>query len=421
MPKKRNSLIFIFICMTSLIWAQPTQEKLEKRKAQILQEILEKERMLQEVKSQEKSVSHQLELQTEKIKLKENLISTTEKQTKLLSNDMYINQMNINRLKKELEVLKEDYAKMIVKSYKSRSEQSRAMFLLSSENFLQAYKRAQYMKQYASYRKTQGDEIQTKSTQLVQYNDKINVQKTEKQKLIAENEKERLILQKEKQEQQEIAKTIKKSKNQIAAEIRKKQQESKQIDKQIDKLIREAIAAANRKAAAAAAKANPKTTTPAKTRETESATKIVLTAEGKIVADNFKANKGRLPWPVEKGFVSLGYGDQAHPVYKSLIVHNSGVEITTEQGSNARAVFGGEVIKVMVLSPVNKAVMIQHGDYFTVYQNLSSVSVSKGDKVSIKETIGKIRTNGDSGKTVLKFTISQNTTYNNPASWLSNM
>ena len=421
MPKKRNSLIFIFICMTSLIWAQPTQEKLEKRKAQILQEILEKERMLQEVKSQEKSVSHQLELQTEKIKLKENLISTTEKQTKLLSNDMYINQMNINRLKKELEVLKEDYAKMIVKSYKSRSEQSRAMFLLSSENFLQAYKRAQYMKQYASYRKTQGDEIQTKSTQLVQYNDKINFQKTEKQKLIAENEKERLILQKEKQEQQEIAKTIKKSKNQIAAEIRKKQQESKQIDKQIDKLIREAIAAANRKAAAAAAKANPKTTTPAKTRETESATKIVLTAEGKIVADNFKANKGRLPWPVEKGFVSLGYGDQAHPVYKSLIVHNSGVEITTEQGSNARAVFGGEVIKVMVLSPVNKAVMIQHGDYFTVYQNLSSVSVSKGDKVSIKETIGKIRTNGDTGKTVLKFTISQNTTYNNPASWLSNM
>jgi len=421
MPKKRNSLIFIFICMTSLIWAQPTQEKLEKRKAQILQEILEKERMLQEVKSQEKSVSHQLELQTEKIKLKENLISTTEKQTKLLSNDMYINQMNINRLKKELEVLKEDYAKMIVKSYKSRSEQSRAMFLLSSENFLQAYKRAQYMKQYASYRKTQGDEIQTKSTQLVQYNDKINVQKTEKQKLIAENEKERLILQKEKQEQQEIAKTIKKSKNQIAAEIRKKQQESKQIDKQIDKLIREAIAAANRKAAAAAAKANPKTTTPAKTRETETATKIVLTAEGKIVADNFKANKGRLPWPVEKGFVSLGYGDQAHPVYKSLIVHNSGVEITTEEGSNARAVFGGEVIKVMVLSPVNKAVMIQHGDYFTVYQNLSSVSVSKGDKVSIKETIGKIRTNGDSGKTVLKFTISQNTTYNNPASWLSNM
>jgi len=419
MPKYIFSLIFI--CMTATMSGQQTQEKLEKKKAQILQEIGEKERLLQEMRTKEKSVATQLEVQTEKIKLKENLISTTEKQAKLLSNDMYINQININRLKKELVILKEDYAEMILKSYKSRSEQSRAMFLLSSENFLQAYKRAQYMKQYASYRKTQGEEINSKSKELENYNEKIGVQKTEKQKLIAENERERLTLQKEKQEQQEIAKSIKKSKVQIAAEIKKKQQQTRQIDQQIDRLIREAIAAANKKAAAAAVKANPKTTTAAKTRETETATKIVLTSEGKVIADNFKANKGRLPWPVEKGFVSLGYGDQAHPVYKSLIVHNSGIEITTEEGANARAVFGGEVIKVMVLSPVNKAVMIQHGDYFTVYQNLSSVSVAKGDKVSIKETIGKIRTNGDTGKTVLKFTISQNTTYNNPASWLSNM
>lgn len=417
----RHLLTLILLCMTSLMWSQPTQEKLEKRKAQILKEIQEKEAMLQEVKSKEKSVTTQLQLQKEKIQLKQKLINTTEKQTKVLNNDIYINQININRLKKELVLLKEDYAEMILKSYKARSERSRVMFLLSSQNFLQAYKRAQYMKQYASYRKTQGEEIQQKSLELEGRTQKIVVQKEEKQKLLVENEKEKLLLEKEKQEQEEIAKTIKKSKNQIAAEIKAKQQESKKIDKQIDKLIRDAIAAANKKTAAANKKANPKATTAEKTRETETATKIVLTPEGKVVADNFRANKGKLPWPVEKGFVSLGYGDQAHPVYKSLIVHNSGVEITTDQGASARAVFGGEVIKVMVLSPVNKAVMIQHGDYFTVYQNLSSVSVSKGDKVNIKETIGKIRTNGDTGKTVLKFTISQNTTYNNPASWLSNM
>ena len=422
MRKVILSLLFIF--MASTILSQPTQsprEKLEKRKAQILKEIQEKEIMLQEVKSKEKSVTNQLQLQTEKIKLKEKLISTTEKQKKLLNDDMYLNQLSINRLKKELATLKEDYSEMIVKSFKSRSEQSRAMFLLSSQNFLQAYKRAQYMKQYASYRKTQGEEIQHKSVELIGHNEKLVVQKSEKQKLIAENEQEKQILEKEKQVQQEIAKSIKKDKKQIAAEIKKKQQESKNIDKQIDKLLRAAIAAANKKTATATAKKNPKTTTAAETKRTESATKIVLTAEGKIVADNFRANKGKLPWPVEKGFVSLGYGDQPHPVYKSLIVHNSGVEITTDSGANARAVFGGEVISVMVLSPVNKAVMIQHGDYFTVYQNLSNVSVSKGDKVSIKQSIGRIRTNGDSGKTVLKFTISQNTTYNNPTTWLFNM
>jgi len=419
MPKLITGLLFLLI--TSLVWSQPSQkEKLEQRKAQILREIQEKERMLQDVKSKEKTVTTQLQLQNEKINLKERLINTTEKQTKLLNNDMYINQVNINRLKKELVALKEDYAEMVVKSYKSRSEQSRAMFLLSSKNFLQAYKRAQYMKQYASYRKMQGEEIESKSKNLVNFNDKIAVQKVEKEKLLVENQQEKQALEKEKLVQQEIAKSIKKDKKQITAEIKKKQQETRNIDNQIEKLLRAAIAAANKKTANAKAKANPRTSSAA-TKATEESTKIVLTSEGQIIANNFRANKGKLPWPVEKGFVSLGYGDQPHPVYRSLVVHNSGVEITTDQGASARAVFGGEVISVMVLSPVNKAVMIQHGDYFTVYQNLSSVNVSKGDKVSIKETIGRIRTNGDSGKTVLKFTISQNTTYNNPSGWLFNM
>ena len=442
MPKFIFSLIFLLI--TSFSWGQLTQqEKLEQRKAEILKEIRDKEEQLKSVQSKEKTVVKQLVLQTEKIQLKEKLINTTEKQTKLLSNDMYINQININRLKRELVVLKEDYANMIVKSYKSRSEQSRAMFLLSSQNFLQAYKRAQYMKQYASYRKMQGIEIQSKSDELVTFNDKLDVQKTAKQKLIAENEQEKMKLEKEKQVQQEIAKSIKKDKKQIASEIKKKQQETRAIDNQIEKLIRAAIAEANRKAAEAnrkAAEASRKVPTEtnkkaepaprkviskateiAESKAIETSTKIVLTTEGQLIANNFKANKGKLPWPVEKGFVSLPYGDQPHPVYKTLVIHNSGVEITTEQGANARAVFGGEVTSVIVLSPVNKAVMIQHGDYFTVYQNLSSVNVSKGDKVSIKQNIGKIRTSGDTGKTVLKFTISQNTTYNNPASWLFNM
>jgi septal ring factor EnvC (AmiA/AmiB activator) len=442
MPKFIFSLIFLLI--TSFSWGQLTQqEKLEQRKAEILKEIRDKEEQLKSVQSKEKTVVKQLVLQTEKIQLKEKLINTTEKQTKLLSNDMYINQININRLKRELVILKEDYANMIVKSYKSRSEQSRAMFLLSSQNFLQAYKRAQYMKQYASYRKMQGVEIQSKSEELINYNDKLNVQKTTKQKLIAENEQEKMKLEKEKQVQQEIAKSIKKDKKQIASEIKKKQQETRAIDNQIEKLIRAAIAEANRKAAEASRKAAEasrkvptetnkkaepaprkvisKATEIAESKAIETSTKIVLTTEGQLIANNFKANKGKLPWPVEKGFVSLPYGDQPHPVYKTLVIHNSGVEITTEQGANARAVFGGEVTSVIVLSPVNKAVMIQHGDYFTVYQNLSSVNVSKGDKVSIKQNIGKIRTSGDTGKTILKFTISQNTTYNNPASWLFNM
>ena len=403
--------------MTSLLWSQESQqEKLEERKAQIQKEIRENERLLQTVKKKEKSAVNVIVIQSTKIKLKEKLINTTEKQTKLLGNDMYINQMQINKLKKELALLKEDYAEMIVKSYKSRSEESRAMFLLSSENFLQAYKRAQYMKEYTGFRKMQGEEIKSKSNQLTDYNEKLNVQKKAKQKLIAENEKERLALEKEKQEQQKLVNSIKKDKNKIAREIKQRQQEYRTIDRQINKLIREAIAAANRKAALEKAKANPSAPV---SKAAVSSSKIELTPEAKIIADNFRANRGRLPYPVEKGFISLGYGNQTHPLFNTITVHNSGVEITTDRGANARAVFGGEVTSVIVLSPVNKAVMIQHGDFFTVYQNLSSVNVSKGDKVSIKQSIGKVRTNGETGKTVIKFLILQNTTYNNPEGWLS--
>jgi septal ring factor EnvC (AmiA/AmiB activator) len=401
------------------MWSQPEsqQERLEERKAKIQEEIREKEALLQSVKKREKSIVNQLIIQKDKIGLKEKLIQTTEKQTKLLNNDIYINQLKINQLNRDLEDLRKDYSEMIVKSYKSRSEQSRAMFILSSENFLQAYKRAQYMKQYASYRKMQGEEIKGKTSQLLIYNDKIGVQKSEKEKLIAENEKEKQELEKEKKEQEKIAGQIKKDKGKIVAEIKKKQQETRNIDKQIDKLIRAAIAEANKKTAVANAKANPKATA-AEKKAIETSTKIVLTPEGKLVSDNFKANKGRLPWPVEKGAVSLGYGDQTHPVFKTLAVHNSGIEISTEKGSNARAVFAGEVTQVQLITPLKKAVIVKHGDFFTIYQNLSSVNVQIGDKVSAKQSLGQIRTNGD-GRTILKFMVLQNITYFNPVIWLS--
>lgn len=413
------------MCATTFLWAQDSQqEKLELRKAQIQQEIRDNEKMLQSVKKKEKSAVNVFLIQQNKIKLKEKLINTTAKQERLLSNDMYINQLKVNKLKRELAVLKEDYSKMILKSYKSRSEQSRAMFILSSESFLQAYKRAQYLKQYTNFRKNQGLEIQSKTAELVDYNAKLDGQRQVKKKIIAENQKEKQSLEIEKKEQQKLVNSIKKDKNKIIADTKAKQKESKAIDAKIKQLIRAAIAEANRKAEEERRKriAEGKATessepAPAKSYSSD---RIALTPEGKILAADFKANRGKLPWPVEKGFISLGYGDQPHPLYPSLTVHNSGIEITTEQGATARSVFEGVVSKVIALSPVNRAVFIQHGDYFTVYQNLSSVSVEQGDKVKVKQSIGKVRTSGDTGKTIIKFLILQNTSNNNPEGWLQN-
>jgi septal ring factor EnvC (AmiA/AmiB activator) len=468
-------LSFIFLIMTAVIWGQDNQQKkLEERKAKIQLEIRENETKLQTVKKKETTATKAIVLQSNKIKLKEELIATTEKQTSLLGNSIVVNQAQISKLEKELQLLKEDYAKMIVQSYKSRSEESRAMFLLSSESFLQAYKRAQYMKQYTNYRRIQGLEIQSKTNILYTFNAKLDVQKSAKEKLITENEKEKLSLEKEKQEQQKLVESLKKDKKKIIAEIKKKQQEAKSIDRKIDKLIREAIAEANRKAArekaakekvkadaiakanaiakakaiekanaiakanavaAAKAKANSKPIPkpipipkevaqaiakpdPVPAPVAVSSTKMDLSVDGKVDSNNFKANRGKLPWPVERGYISLGFGDQAHPVYKTLMIHNSGLEFSTDSGASARAVFGGVVWSVIIISPVNKLIMLQHGDFFTIYQNLSSVNVSKGDKVSIKQILGKIRTNGD-GRTILKFALTQNTSYANPRAWLA--
>lgn len=465
----------VFLIVTVAVCGQDNQKKLEERKVKIQQEIRENETKLQTLKKKEKTATKAIVLQSNKIKLKEELIATTEKQKALLGNSIADNQIKINNLEKELQILKADYAKMIVQSYKSRSEESRAMFLLSSNSFLQAYKRAQYMKQYTNYRKMQGKEIQSKTYALYTFNAKLDIQKSEKEHLIAENDKERLSLEQEKLEQEKLVLSLKKDKNAIIASIRKKQNETKAINKKIDKLIREAIAEANRKAAlekaarekakadaiakakaierakalekkkeiekanalaAAKAKANSKPAPkpipipkeiekaiskeePAKpVTDNVSTTKIVLSPKGVVDSDNFKANKGKLPWPVESGFISLGYGDQAHPVYKTLVIHNSGLEFSTTSGTNARAVFEGVVSSVIIISPVNKLVMLQHGDFFTIYQNLTSVNVSKGDHVSMKQTLGRIRTNGE-GKTILKFAITQNTTYANPRSWLA--
>ena len=189
MQKYTYTLLFLFVSLLS--FGQQTQEQLEQKKAKLQEEIREKELLLQDVRKKEKSAVKLLQIQKEKIGLKEKLINTTEKQAKLLSNDIYTNQLKINQLKKELVVLKQDYGAMILKSYKSRSQQSRAMFLLSSENFTQAYKRLQYMKQYANYRKMQVEEIKDKTQKLDDYNRKLSGQKTEKEKLLSEQEKQK--------------------------------------------------------------------------------------------------------------------------------------------------------------------------------------------------------------------------------------
>ncbi|UYW00883.1 peptidoglycan DD-metalloendopeptidase family protein [Flavobacterium agricola] len=414
-----------FISLTHIAWGQQTsaqQQQLEKRKAQLLNEIRIANSKLNIEASKEKDVLADLKASEEKIAIIEDLITTAERETKFLDDNIYNTQKQINVLTAELNALKEDYKNTIVKSYKSRNEKSRIMFVLSSENFLQAYKRIQYMKYYASYRKIQGDEIQEKNEQVKAQKIELELQRAKKIAIIEANEKNKQLLSEEKKKNEKLVAEIKKNKRKYTAEITKKQQQSKQIQKEIDELVRKAIAEANRKKAeearrkAAAANSSSKSKT---NTTTASSAKVVLDKEGEIISNNFKNNKGKLPWPVENGYVSSKFGIQPHPVYSNLTIDNGGVEIKVENGSNARAVFDGEVIQIQVLGNT-KAILVQHGEYFTLYKNLSTVSVKVGDKVTAKQDLGRIHIPSN-GRTVLNFYVYKNTEKMNPSHWVKNL
>jgi septal ring factor EnvC (AmiA/AmiB activator) len=391
-----------------LLFAQPAkQAELEQQRQRLQEEIRQINTLLRTTRQQEKSVLTQVENIASRIQVRENLIRVTNQQANLITREINANQSRIQQMRSELEVLKEDYAKLIVQTYKSRSDQSRIMFLLSSESFLQAYKRVQYMQQYARHRKKQGEEIESKTLELQELNQNLLVQQRQQQALIEENRIARNQLLEERKQQEELMSTLRRDESKYAAQIRERQRAAAAIDKQIEDLIKAAIAEANRAAGGTA-------------RERASTT-FVMTAEAKVLAANFTGNKGKLPWPVERGVVVTRFGTTQHPTLPNIQTYSSGVEIATEEGAKARAAFDGEVLAVQVIRGEIKAVQIRHGDYITVYQNIDDVFVKRGDKVTTRQEIGKVYTNPATGRTILKFLIFQNANKLNPADWVYQM
>lgn len=420
---------FLIILLFSFLGFSQTneQKKLEQQKQKILQEIEQSRKKLNEVKLKEKSILSVIYENNQKIKLRESLINTTQRQSQVLASEINRNNQEIEALNQEIDQLKKDYAKMIRLSYINQIEQNKLMYLLSSKNFLQAYKRSQYIKQYNKFRAKQANDIFSKKEELELKIDKLQEKKQKQEALLKEQEQEKITLLEEKKEQEKIASTVKKEERELVNNISKRQQEARKIDNQINDLIKKAIAEANRKAAEAKRKedeknaiAAGKTTTPAKATPAKTATnKIELTPEGQIVSNNFKANKGKLPWPTQKGYVSMKFGSNPHPLEPSITVNSNGIEITSDDGSSAIAIFDGEVSEVKELSPINMMVIVRHGEFFSTYSNLKSVFVKKGQKIKAKDLIGGLRYSESTKKTSLKFYLSQNDTFINPAQWLA--
>lgn len=380
------------------------QQDLEAQRKRLQQEIKQINTLLFSNKKQKKSVLTEVEDLNLKINVRRRLIRVTNEQANRLTQQINVNQRTIDQQRKELASLKKDYSEMILKSYQSKSGQSRMMFLFSSENFLQAYKRFQYLKQYTSFRKKQGELIAEKTKVLQQLNLDLLAQKQKKEVIVKENREAQLAYQKEQKNQQELIISLKKKEKSFVAQIKKKQKKAAAINKEIQRLIREAIAASNR----AAGKKN-------------NANVFTLTPEDQLISDNITSNKGKLPWPVEKGIVVQGFGKQPHPVVKTTMIQSNGVTIATPQDAEARSVFEGKVMSIIGFKGSNPTVLIQHGNYITTYSNLGEVYVTKGQKVRGKEKIGKVFTNPETGKTELKFSVFKNSSPTNPKGWLYRM
>lgn len=398
------SILFLLSSFNALAQKSTARQKeLEVQKQRLTSEIKQINTLLFKNTKKKKDVLSEVEDLNLKIAVRSQLVNVNNQQANLLTRQISVNERDIGNLRKELTALKKDYAEMIRKSYKSKSSQNRLMFLFSSESFLQAYKRIQYMKQYASFRKKQGDEIAAKTTTLQTLNTTLINQKRKKEALVSENRKVQQTLEGERKLQEVLIRSLKKRASSLASSIKQKQKKAAAIDREIERLIREAIAASNKAAGKKSSKA------------------FALTPEARLLAKNFTANKGRLPWPVEEGVVTQRFGTQPHPVVRTTMIKSNGVTIATSPNAIARAVFEGEVMTILSFKGSNPTVLIKHGNYITTYKNIGKLYVKKGDKVKAKQAIGEIFTHPQTGKTILQFSVFNEFTPQDPKSWIYRM
>ena len=397
-------IVFVSSVITTLN-AQNNSEKqkqLELQREKLQAEIKQINSLLFQNTAKEKNLISQTEDLSLKISVRMKLIATNNQQANILQNQINLNEREINNLSNELKILKDDYAKMIQNSYQSKSSKSRLMFLLSSEDFSQAYKRLQYLRQYSEYRTSQGNKIVEKAMTLKETNDILTNQRNKKNEIASDNKQIKKVLQNEQKSQGDIILSLKRKGISLALEIKKKQKRSAAIDREIDRLIKEAIAESNK-------------------NKDPLSNEFNLTPELKKLSKNFVLNKGKLPWPVDKGIVIQDFGTQPHSIIKTAVIKSNGVTIATVKDANIRAVFDGEVMSILSFKGSNPTILIRHGNYISTYKNIGKVFVKKGDKILSKQVIGEAFTHPSSGKTTIQFGIFEGIKPINPKIWIYKM
>lgn len=383
--------------------AQTSKEKLQKTKRQLEEEIRYTNDLLEKTQRSKQTSLNKLNILNQQIRSREKLIETMNHELNEVQMDIHVENVQIDQISRDLQKLKTDYARMIYHAYRTMNSRSRLAFILAAKDFNQAYQRLKYYQQYTAYRRNQAERILRTQATLEGRKKSLEQIKSEKVALIDAQEREKQKLDREKKEKAKTIKELNSKEKQLLSTLRTKQQAAQRLQREIEKLIAAEIKASARKEATSA----------------DSRDGLALTPSERELSTSFASNQGKLPWPCERGFISGTFGEHAHPVLEYVKVKNNGIDIMTERGSSVRAVFNGKVSKVMSFPNFNKVVIIRHGEYLTVYSNLTDVTVKEGQEIKTRQTIGRVFTSTEDQKTELHFELWKGKTLQNPELWLA--
>ena len=389
--------------------AQVSKEKLQKTKKQLEDDIKYTARLLEETQHTKQNSLNRIILLNRQIEKRESLISTISQEVDRIQVQLELQHKQIDGMSTELKKMKDEYARMIYYAYKNLNAYNRLLFIFSAEDFNQAYHRLLYYQQYSAYRRTQAELIRNARISLTGKQRQLELTMQEKLTLVRSGESEKNQLTQEKEEKDKAVAQLTRKEKDLESALREKQKNADKLEKEIEKIITAEIKAA-------AVKAKKKET---KNKMETTKTEIMLTNAEQVLSSSFASNKGRLPWPSERGVITGTFGEHPHPVLKYVKVKNNGIDISTEKGASVRTVFNGKVSRVMSFPNLNKVVIIRHGEYLTVYSNLEEVNVKDGQDVSTRQVIGKVHTNAEDSKTELHFEIWLGKTIQDPQAWLA--
>lgn len=409
-------LFFLAFQLSGFSQATKDKEKLQRTKQKLEEEIRYTNDQLEKTQKNKQTSLNKLLLLSKQIKSREALIDAINRELNDVQVKISVENLQIDRMSKQLQELKSEYARMIYYAYRTMNGQNKLMFIFSARDFNQAYQRLKYYQQYAAYRRRQAERIESTQTAINRQRKELEDIKNQKLSLVESQQIEKQKLDREKTEKAKAVREFSSKEKQLLATLRTKQKAADRLEFAIEKLIADEIRASEERLRKSAAGENRSANA---SKTTGNRSTMALTPREKELSSSFSANRGRLPWPCDRGFISGSFGEHAHPVLEYVKVKNNGIDIMTERGSQVKSVFNGRVSRVLSLPNLNRVVIIRHGEYLTVYSNLGEVSVRDGQEVTAKQNIGQVFTNPDDQKTELHFEIWRGKVIQNPENWLA--